>query len=41
MNKIVTGPEAAHVIDINASTADNIKAVAKAKNLAISDQSNE
>ena len=37
MNKIVTGPEAAHVIDINASTADNIKAVAKAKNLAVSD----
>jgi len=37
MNKLVTGPEAAHVIDIRASTADNIKAVAKAKNLAISD----
>ena len=37
MNKLVTGPEAAHVIDISASTADNIKAVAKAKNLAISD----
>ena len=37
MNKIVTGPEAAHVIDINANTADNIKAVAKAKNLAVSD----
>ena len=37
MNKIVTGPEAAHVIDINASTAHNIKAVAKAKNLAVSD----
>jgi len=37
MNKIVTGPEAAHVIDINASTADNIKAVAKSKNLAASD----
>ena len=37
MNKIVTGPEAAHVIDINASTADNIEAVAKAKNLAVSD----
>ena len=37
MNKIVAGPEAAHVIDINASTADNIKAVAKAKNLSISD----
>lgn len=37
MNKLVTGPEAARVIDISASTADNIKAVAKAKNLAISD----
>lgn len=37
MNKIVTGPEAAHVIDIQATTADNIHAVAKAKNLAISD----
>jgi len=37
MNKIVTGPEAAHVIDINAPTADNIKAVAKSKNLAVSD----
>ncbi len=37
MNKIVTGPEAAHVIDLNASVADNIAAVAKAKNLAISD----
>ncbi len=37
MNKLVTGPEAAHVIDIRASTADNIKAVAKAKKLAISD----
>ena len=37
MNKIVTGPEAAQVIDILATTADNIQAVAKAKNLAISD----
>jgi fructose-1,6-bisphosphatase II len=37
MNKLVTGPEAAHVIDINASTADNIKAVAKSKNLAVGD----
>ena len=37
MNKLVTGPEAANVIDIRASTADNIKAVAKAKKLAISD----
>ena len=37
MNKIVTGPQAAYVIDINASTADNIHAVAQAKNLAVSD----
>ena len=37
MNKIVTGPEAAHVIDITASTADNIHAVAQAKGLAVSD----
>jgi fructose-1,6-bisphosphatase II len=31
MEKIATGPEAAGVIDINASVADNIAAVAKAK----------
>lgn len=37
MNKLVTGPEAAGVIDIKASVAENIKAVAKAKRLAISD----
>ncbi|CAB4755704.1 MAG: class II fructose-bisphosphatase [Actinobacteria bacterium] len=37
MNKIVTGPEAAHVIDIDASAAENINAVAKAKNLSVSD----
>jgi fructose-1,6-bisphosphatase II len=37
MNKIVTGPEAAHVIDINASTKTNIQAVAKAKNMSVSD----
>ncbi|NCX36999.1 MAG: class II fructose-bisphosphatase [Actinobacteria bacterium] len=37
MNKIATGPQAAHVIDITATTAQNIAAVAKAKNLAISD----
>ena len=37
MNKIVTGPQAAHAIDIQATTAENIHAVAKAKNLAISD----
>lgn len=37
MNKIVTGPEAASVIDINASTKSNIQAVAKAKRMSISD----
>ena len=33
MNKIVTGPEAASVIDITASVAHNIAAVAKAKSI--------
>ena len=37
MNKIVTGPEAASVIDIRASVATNIEAVAKAKSLNVSD----
>jgi fructose-1,6-bisphosphatase II len=37
MNKIATGPQAAHAIDITATTAQNIAAVARAKNLAISD----
>ena len=37
MNKIVTGPEAASVIDIDASTKANIQAVAKAKRMSISD----
>jgi fructose-1,6-bisphosphatase II len=37
MNKIVTGPEAASVIDITASVATNIAAVAKAKSLKVSD----
>jgi len=37
MNKIVTGPEAASVIDITASVATNIAAVAKAKALKVSD----
>ena len=37
MNKIATGPQAAHAIDITATTAQNITAVAKAKNLAVSD----
>jgi len=37
MNKIVTGPQAAMVIDINATAAENIHAVAQAKGLKISD----
>jgi fructose-1,6-bisphosphatase II len=37
MNKIVTGPEAASVIDITASVAHNIAEVAKAKSLNVSD----
>jgi fructose-1,6-bisphosphatase II len=37
MNKIVTGPESASVIDITASVAENIAAVAKAKALKVSD----
>ena len=37
MNKIVTGPQAAAVIDIQASVATNINAVAKAKSLNVSD----
>ena len=37
MNKIVTGPESASVIDIRASVATNIAAVAKAKALKVSD----
>lgn len=37
MNKIVTGPEAADVIDINSSTKTNIQAVAKAKGMSVSD----
>jgi fructose-1,6-bisphosphatase II len=37
MNKLVTGPEAASVIDIRATVAENINAVAKAKRLSIAD----
>jgi fructose-1,6-bisphosphatase II len=37
MNKIVTGPEAAKDIDLRASTAENITAVARAKNLPVHD----
>lgn len=37
MNKIVTGPEAAALIDIQAPVNENLKLVAQAKELAISD----
>jgi fructose-1,6-bisphosphatase II len=37
MNKIVTGPEAGRDIDLRASAAENIAAVARAKNLSIND----
>jgi fructose-1,6-bisphosphatase II len=37
MNKIVTGPQAAHVIDIKATVAQNINAVAQAKGLKVGD----
>jgi fructose-1,6-bisphosphatase II len=37
MNKIVTGPQAAKEIDLRATTAENIAAVARAKNLSIND----
>src|SRR5271170_3806902 len=37
MNKIAVGPEAAHVLDITAPIADNIRAVAKVKSLSVRD----
>ncbi|WP_197516157.1 class II fructose-bisphosphatase [Mycobacterium sp. 1465703.0] len=37
MNKIAVGPEAAHVLDITAPIAENIKAVAKVKALSVRD----
>ena len=37
MEKIAVGPEAADVIDINASPTDNLKAVAKAKSCDVKD----
>ncbi|WP_236057414.1 class II fructose-bisphosphatase [Mycobacterium sp. SM1] len=37
MNKIAAGPEAAHVLDITRPIADNIRAVAKAKDLSVPD----
>src|ERR1700743_1414002 len=35
MNKIAVGPDAAHVLDITAPIADNIRAVAKVKGLSV------
>ncbi|MET9336854.1 MULTISPECIES: class II fructose-bisphosphatase [unclassified Nonomuraea] len=37
MEKLVTGPEAADVVDINAPVADNVKAVARAKGCSAAD----
>jgi fructose-1,6-bisphosphatase II len=37
MDKIAVGPEAADVIDINAPIGENIRRVAKAKNVSVSD----
>ena len=37
MNKIVTGPEAAEVIDITLPPAENVRRVAKAKRISVSD----
>lgn len=37
MNKIVTGPEAADVIDITLPPAENVRRVAKAKRISVSD----
>jgi fructose-1,6-bisphosphatase II len=37
MNKIAVGPEAAHVLDITAPIADNIRAVARVKDLSVRD----
>jgi fructose-1,6-bisphosphatase II len=37
MNKIVTGPEAASVVDISAPAGENIRRVAKAKGVDVSD----
>jgi fructose-1,6-bisphosphatase II len=37
MNKIAVGPDATHVIDITAPIGDNVRAVAKAKDLSLRD----
>jgi fructose-1,6-bisphosphatase II len=37
MEKLVTGPEAAHLVDISAPVADNVNAVAKAKHCSPED----
>jgi fructose-1,6-bisphosphatase II len=39
MNKIAVGPEAQHAIDINASPTENVRNVAKAKGVAVSELS--
>lgn len=37
MNKIAVGPDAAHVLDITAPISENIRAVAKVKDLSVRD----
>ena len=37
MNKIAVGPDAAHVLDITAPIAENIRAVARVKELSVRD----
>jgi fructose-1,6-bisphosphatase II len=37
MEKIATGPEAAHAVDVTAPPADNVRAVAKAKGMDVED----
>lgn len=37
MNKLVTGPEAAEVVDITLPVAENVRRVAKAKKISVSD----
>ena len=39
MNKIAVGPEAQHAIDINLSPTENVKAVAKAKGVSVTEVS--
>src|SRR3954464_10996942 len=37
MNKIAVGPDAAHVLDITAPIADNVRAVARVKDMSVRD----